>query len=114
MSLLEESIHDHANNRGKRLKDLEKKIKTIKAQLQSASKELKVGSEIPWIYHKYPSKPCASIFIQLPPVTKLVHDFLFTRKYLPTLVHCNVFHTRQIGYFVGSPSDIVQLLKLLL
>ncbi|XP_052188076.1 structural maintenance of chromosomes protein 2-1-like [Diospyros lotus] len=41
VSLLEESIHDHANNRGKRLKDLEKKIKTIKAQLQSASKELK-------------------------------------------------------------------------
>ncbi|XP_059624894.1 structural maintenance of chromosomes protein 2-1 [Cornus florida] len=41
VSLLEKSIHDHANNRDRRLKDLEKNIKAVKAQMQSASKELK-------------------------------------------------------------------------
>ncbi|KAK9283142.1 hypothetical protein L1049_011373 [Liquidambar formosana] len=39
--LLEKSIKEHANNRDGRLKDLEKKIKARKAQMQSASKELK-------------------------------------------------------------------------
>ncbi|KAK6926412.1 SMCs flexible hinge [Dillenia turbinata] len=41
VSLLEKSIKDHASNRGNKLKDLEKKIKTTKAQMQTASKDLK-------------------------------------------------------------------------
>ncbi|XAR71817.1 hypothetical protein NMG60_11018249 [Bertholletia excelsa] len=41
VSSLEKSIHEHANNRDGRLKDLEKKIKATKSQAQSASKELK-------------------------------------------------------------------------
>lgn len=43
--MLEKSIHEHTNNRDGRLKDLEKKIKAYKAQMQSASKDLKVGVE---------------------------------------------------------------------
>lgn len=39
--LLEKSIKEHDNNREGRLKDLEKKIKSIKAQMQSSSKALK-------------------------------------------------------------------------
>ncbi|XP_058205713.1 structural maintenance of chromosomes protein 2-1-like [Rhododendron vialii] len=39
--MLEKSIHEHTNNRDGRLKDLEKKIKAYKAQVQSASKDLK-------------------------------------------------------------------------
>ncbi|KAL6541728.1 Structural maintenance of chromosomes protein 2-2 [Orobanche gracilis] len=38
---LEKSIHDHAGNRESRLKDLEKKIKAFKSQMQAASKKLK-------------------------------------------------------------------------
>ncbi|CAL0303430.1 unnamed protein product [Lupinus luteus] len=38
---LEKSIKDHDNNRERRLKDLEKKIKSIKSQMQSSSKDLK-------------------------------------------------------------------------
>ncbi|XP_059304983.1 structural maintenance of chromosomes protein 2-1 [Lycium ferocissimum] len=41
VSCLEKSIHDHAGNRETRLKDLEKKVKTIKSQMQSALKDLK-------------------------------------------------------------------------
>ncbi|GMP69885.1 hypothetical protein CsSME_00028971 [Camellia sinensis var. sinensis] len=41
VSLLKKSICENTNNRDVRLKDLEKKIKAIKAQVQSASKELK-------------------------------------------------------------------------
>ncbi|KAL0292335.1 UNVERIFIED_CONTAM: Structural maintenance of chromosomes protein 2-2 [Sesamum calycinum] len=41
VSSLEKSIHDHAGNRESRLKDLEKKIKAIKSQMQAASKNLK-------------------------------------------------------------------------
>ncbi|EEF51565.1 Structural maintenance of chromosome, putative [Ricinus communis] len=41
VSMLEKSIKEHDNNREGRLKDLEKKIKAIKAQVQSASKDLK-------------------------------------------------------------------------
>ncbi|GFZ15190.1 structural maintenance of chromosomes (SMC) family protein [Actinidia rufa] len=41
VSMLEKSISEHANNRDGRLKDLEKKIKANKAQVQSASKDLK-------------------------------------------------------------------------
>ncbi|KAK9146390.1 hypothetical protein Sjap_006293 [Stephania japonica] len=41
VSLLEKSIKDHANKREDRLKDLEKKIKTTKAQMQSGLKDLK-------------------------------------------------------------------------
>ncbi|KAL0304105.1 UNVERIFIED_CONTAM: Structural maintenance of chromosomes protein 2-2 [Sesamum radiatum] len=44
VSSLEKSIHDHAGNRESRLKDLEKKIKAIKNQMQAASKNLKVAS----------------------------------------------------------------------
>lgn len=43
VSFLEKSIKEHDNSREGRLKDLEKKIKETKAQLQSASKDLKVG-----------------------------------------------------------------------
>lgn len=45
VSMLEKSIHEHTNNRDGRLKDLEKRIKAYKAQVQSASKDLKVGVE---------------------------------------------------------------------
>ncbi|KDO65525.1 hypothetical protein CISIN_1g001073mg [Citrus sinensis] len=41
VSVLEKSIKEHDNNREGRLKDLEKKIKAIKVQIQSASKDLK-------------------------------------------------------------------------
>ncbi|XP_022736183.1 structural maintenance of chromosomes protein 2-1-like isoform X4 [Durio zibethinus] len=41
---LEKSIRDHDNNREGRLKDLERKIKATKAQMQSTSKDLKVDS----------------------------------------------------------------------
>ncbi|KAF5805595.1 putative transcription factor bZIP family [Helianthus annuus] len=41
VATLEKSIHDHANNRERILKDLEKKIKTVKTKMQSASKDLK-------------------------------------------------------------------------
>ncbi|CAL5359052.1 unnamed protein product [Camellia sinensis] len=41
VSLLKKSICENTNNRDVRLKDLEKKIKAIKAQVQSASKDLK-------------------------------------------------------------------------
>ncbi|OVA02199.1 RecF/RecN/SMC [Macleaya cordata] len=41
VSLLEKSIKEHANKRESRLSDLDKKIKTIKAQMQSSSKDLK-------------------------------------------------------------------------
>ena len=42
VSSLEKSIHDHAGSREKKLKDLEKRIKAIKVQIQSASNALKV------------------------------------------------------------------------
>ncbi|KAF7148659.1 hypothetical protein RHSIM_Rhsim03G0166400 [Rhododendron simsii] len=42
VSMLEKAIHEHTNNRDGRLKDLEKKIKAYKAQVQSASKDLKM------------------------------------------------------------------------
>ncbi|XP_037491870.1 structural maintenance of chromosomes protein 2-1 isoform X2 [Jatropha curcas] len=41
VSMLEKSIREHDNNREGRLKDLEKKIKAMKAQVQLASKDLK-------------------------------------------------------------------------
>jgi len=43
VSSLEKSITDHNRSRDTRLKDLEKKIKGLKSQMQSSSKELKVG-----------------------------------------------------------------------
>ncbi|XP_076957697.1 structural maintenance of chromosomes protein 2-1-like [Bidens hawaiensis] len=41
VATLEKSIYDHANNRERILKNLEKKIKAVKTQMQSASKDLK-------------------------------------------------------------------------
>ncbi|XP_050253077.1 structural maintenance of chromosomes protein 2-1-like [Quercus robur] len=41
VSLLEKSIKEHGDNREGRLKDLEKKIKAVKAQMQSSSKAVK-------------------------------------------------------------------------
>ncbi|KAJ4836235.1 Structural maintenance of chromosomes protein 2-2 [Turnera subulata] len=41
VSALEKSVKEHDNNREGRLKDLEKKIKAIKARMQSALKDLK-------------------------------------------------------------------------
>ncbi|CAO2825723.1 unnamed protein product [Amaranthus hypochondriacus] len=41
VSSLEKSIKDYDKNRGARLKDLEKKIKALKSQMQLASKDLK-------------------------------------------------------------------------
>ncbi|XP_057523244.1 structural maintenance of chromosomes protein 2-1-like [Amaranthus tricolor] len=41
VSTLEKSIKDYDKNRGARLKDLEKKIKALKSQMQLASKDLK-------------------------------------------------------------------------
>ncbi|XP_054814722.1 structural maintenance of chromosomes protein 2-1-like [Prosopis cineraria] len=41
VSLLEKSIKEHDNNREGRLKDLEKKIKSFKSQMQSSLKDLK-------------------------------------------------------------------------
>lgn len=52
VSLLEKSIKEHDNNREGRLKDLEKKIKAIKTQMQSSSKALKVGFDVAELYHK--------------------------------------------------------------
>ncbi|KAG6421867.1 hypothetical protein SASPL_118426 [Salvia splendens] len=47
VSSLEKSIHDHAGNRESRLKDLEKKIKAIKTQMQAASENLRtLGIEL--------------------------------------------------------------------
>lgn len=40
--MLEQTITEHDNNREGRLKDLEKKIKAVKAKMQSAAKDLKV------------------------------------------------------------------------
>lgn len=42
VSSLEKLIKEHDNNRETRLKGLEKKIKSIKSQMQSSSKDLKV------------------------------------------------------------------------
>lgn len=52
VSLLEKSVKEHDNNREGRLKDLEKKIKAIKAQMQSSSKALKVGFDVAELCHK--------------------------------------------------------------
>lgn len=52
VSLLEKSIKEHDNNREGRLKDLEKKIKATKAQMQSSSKALKVGFDVAELYLK--------------------------------------------------------------
>ncbi|XP_068669506.1 structural maintenance of chromosomes protein 2-1-like [Aristolochia californica] len=41
VSSLEKSIHDHGKNRESRLRDLDKKIKVAKSQMQSVSKDLK-------------------------------------------------------------------------
>ncbi|PIA59901.1 hypothetical protein AQUCO_00400638v1 [Aquilegia coerulea] len=41
VKLLEKSVKEHANNREGRLTDLDKKIKTTRAHMQSASKDLK-------------------------------------------------------------------------
>jgi structural maintenance of chromosome 2 len=46
VSKLEKSIKEHDNNREGRLKNLEKQIKATKAQMKSASKDLKVGFNI--------------------------------------------------------------------
>lgn len=48
--MLEKSVKEHENNREGRLKDLEKKIKAIKAQMQSASNNLRVGFVIAEVY----------------------------------------------------------------
>ena len=61
MSMLEKSISEHANNRDGRFKDLEKMIKANKAQLQSASKDLKVHVEIAALIILIPSKLYARI-----------------------------------------------------
>lgn len=42
VSTIEKSIKDYDKSRGSRLKDLEKKIKALKIQMQSSSKDLKV------------------------------------------------------------------------
>lgn len=60
VSLLEKSIKEHDNNREGRLKDLEKKIKTIKSQMQSSSKALKVGIDTAELYLKVLYNPEAS------------------------------------------------------
>lgn len=44
--VLEKSIKDNDNSREGRLKDFEKRIKETKAQMQSASKNLKVDFDI--------------------------------------------------------------------
>lgn len=45
VSTLEKSIREHGNNREGQLKDLEGKNKSIKSQMQSASKDLKRKGE---------------------------------------------------------------------
>ena len=52
VSLLEKSIKEHGDNREGRLKDLEKKIKAVKSQMQSSSKALKVGFDDAKFYYK--------------------------------------------------------------
>ncbi|KAK4837780.1 hypothetical protein QYF36_008410 [Acer negundo] len=41
MSMLEKTIREHDNNRERRLKDFEKKIKAVKVKMRSGSKDLK-------------------------------------------------------------------------
>lgn len=43
VALLEKGIKEQGSLRETRLKDLEKKIKSLKSEIQSASKQLKVG-----------------------------------------------------------------------
>ncbi|KAK4838719.1 hypothetical protein QYF36_015885 [Acer negundo] len=43
MSMLEKTIREHDNNRERRLKDFEKKIKAVKVKMRSGSKDLKVA-----------------------------------------------------------------------
>lgn len=65
VSVLEKSIKEHDNNREGRLKDLEKKIKAIKVQIQSASKDLKVGFDTTVLTMRLPIIPFASSFVLL-------------------------------------------------
>lgn len=43
VKMLENSVKDHDSNRENRLKHFEKKIKEVKSQMQSVSKDLKVS-----------------------------------------------------------------------
>lgn len=65
VSVLEKSIKEHDNNREGRLKDLEKKIKAIKVQIQSASKDLKVGFDTTVLTMRLPIISFASSFVFL-------------------------------------------------
>lgn len=65
VSVLEKSIKEHDNNREGRLKDLEKKIKAIKVQIQSASKDLKVGFDTTVLTMRLPTISFASSFVFL-------------------------------------------------
>lgn len=62
--MLEKSIKDHDNNREGRLKELEKKIKAVKAQRQSSLKDLKVSFHGPQVLLKrfYPCYIAAKFF----------------------------------------------------
>lgn len=62
VSMLEKSIKEHDNNREGRLKDLEKKIKAVKVQMQSASKDLKVGFVAVESTIRLPTISCLAVF----------------------------------------------------
>lgn len=51
VSSLEKLIKDHDNSRESRLKGLEKKIKSIKSQMQSSLKDLKVCLKYYYLNH---------------------------------------------------------------
>ncbi|KAI9162019.1 hypothetical protein LWI28_022983 [Acer negundo] len=54
MSMLEKTIREHDNNRERRLKDFEKKIKAVKVKMRSGSKDLKVCFDIAQLITRLP------------------------------------------------------------
>ncbi|KAL1564442.1 Structural maintenance of chromosomes protein 2-2 [Salvia divinorum] len=77
VSSLEKSIHDHAGNRESRLKDLEKKIKAIKTQMQAASENLRrheTDRERLTMEMEANKKECLSLESQLEALNKHIED----------------------------------------
>ncbi|XP_047983566.1 structural maintenance of chromosomes protein 2-1-like [Salvia hispanica] len=77
VSSLQKSIHDHTGNRESRLKDLEKKIKAIKTQMQAASENLRQHeTEIERLVMEMEAnkKECLSLESQLEALNKHIVD----------------------------------------
>lgn len=92
VSVLEKSIKEHDNNREGRLKDLEKKIKAIKVQIQSASKDLKVGFDTTVLTMRLPIISFASSLVFLLICLDSVRYFaLYQKVSFPTPVMWALF-----------------------